>query len=512
MMLTDEGIVKVMDFGIARIAGSEHLTSDGFMMGTPAYMPPEQVLGQEADVRSDLYAMGVVLYRLWTGQLPFQGDTPIAIAHKQLNDPFLPLSVSCPDLPAWCGAILTRALAKDRADRFQTAQEFKAALTASASFIALDDVVTRTMQTPRGLPFDITSAGTQAAAAKAPTLVGAAAQTQNAPADAAQSRTSQTLERPPAAPGADPTSRTLVISARHAFAGVGAVVFVIILVAGGGFLAIRRTQLNTAFNRSGEASPPPAASPSPEAAPASSPASASPTGAPAAAGPPAAAPPATVPPNGAPLTPAPPQPRPSGSPSAAAVRPDGAALPKPGDAGAASSPAARGAKVPTDPASLASKRGNTPGTEGASAAGAPPAATPAAATAAALPAVTFDKLKLIVIEGDKAREQDAELQLADGRMVITDAEKRVIIAMPYGAVLGLSSSRSRQPRWRLLDGTVQDAKLPGGALGFIKSDRNWLGFLTQRGTYVFRVDDGRLDRLTQSATQRTGAPLVRVPK
>ena len=61
LMITESGAVKVMDFGIARVAGSEHLTSAGFMMGTPAYMAPEQVLGGEIDARTDLYAMGVVL-------------------------------------------------------------------------------------------------------------------------------------------------------------------------------------------------------------------------------------------------------------------------------------------------------------------------------------------------------------------------------------------------------------------------------------------------------------------
>src|SRR5207237_10901571 len=103
MMVTEEGVVKVMDFGIARITGAEHLTGGGLTMGTPAYMAPEQVLGKDVDARSDLYAIGVVLYRLWTGQQPFHGDTPLAIAHKQITEPPTPLSVACPPLPPWCG-------------------------------------------------------------------------------------------------------------------------------------------------------------------------------------------------------------------------------------------------------------------------------------------------------------------------------------------------------------------------------------------------------------------------
>src|SRR4029453_16749635 len=70
LMLTEGGSVKIMDFGIARVAGTEHLTNAGSMMGTPAYMAPEQVLGHEVDARADLYAIGVVLYRLATGKLP----------------------------------------------------------------------------------------------------------------------------------------------------------------------------------------------------------------------------------------------------------------------------------------------------------------------------------------------------------------------------------------------------------------------------------------------------------
>src|SRR4029079_7870915 len=75
VMVTEHGGVKIMDFGIARVRGGEHMTGDGYMMGTPAYMPPEQVLGQEVDGRADLYSVGVVFYKLLTGALPFKADT-----------------------------------------------------------------------------------------------------------------------------------------------------------------------------------------------------------------------------------------------------------------------------------------------------------------------------------------------------------------------------------------------------------------------------------------------------
>lgn len=128
LMLNEAGLIKVMDFGLARIIGTEHLTNDGFMVGTPAYMAPEQVLGREIDGRADLYAMGVVLYRLLTGCLPFNAESGIAMVHKQISDEPAPIRQVRPDLPEALEQILNRALAKAPDARFQTADEFKTVL------------------------------------------------------------------------------------------------------------------------------------------------------------------------------------------------------------------------------------------------------------------------------------------------------------------------------------------------------------------------------------------------
>ena len=128
VILTESGLVKVMDFGLARMIGTEHLTNDGFMVGTPAYMSPEQVLGREIDGRTDLYAMGVVLYQLLTAQLPFNANSGIAMVQKQINEKPTPVRELRADLPDAAGEILTRALAKSPDDRYQTADEFKSAL------------------------------------------------------------------------------------------------------------------------------------------------------------------------------------------------------------------------------------------------------------------------------------------------------------------------------------------------------------------------------------------------
>src|SRR5476649_777195 len=146
LMLTDGGIVKVMDFGIARVSGTERMTSDGFMVGTPAYMAPEQVRGEDVDGRTDLYAVGVVFYRLLTGKLPFKAETAVAMIQSQLNDQPTPARQVRAELPDWLDATLMRALQKRPADRFQTAEEFHQALRESAP--VLDDVTVATPSAP----------------------------------------------------------------------------------------------------------------------------------------------------------------------------------------------------------------------------------------------------------------------------------------------------------------------------------------------------------------------------
>jgi serine/threonine-protein kinase len=148
-MLAHSGLAKVMDFGLARMAGTEHLTNDGYMVGTPAYMSPEQVLAHEIDGRADLYAMGVVLFRMLTGQLPFKADSGIAMAQKQMYDQPTPVRQLRTELPPTAEDIITRALAKKPEDRFQTADEFKAALSMLSGFSSTETTRTLTSPIPR---------------------------------------------------------------------------------------------------------------------------------------------------------------------------------------------------------------------------------------------------------------------------------------------------------------------------------------------------------------------------
>jgi len=124
LMITDTGSIKIMDFGIARLEGAINLTNVGQMLGTPAYMAPEQVLGHPVDARADLYAMGVVFFRLITAAFPFKGENPFDMAQAQVKDAPASAVDARPDLPAWTDDVISKALAKAPAQRFQSAMEF----------------------------------------------------------------------------------------------------------------------------------------------------------------------------------------------------------------------------------------------------------------------------------------------------------------------------------------------------------------------------------------------------
>ena len=144
VMLDRSGNVKVMDFGIARLLDAA-ATSTAGVMGTPAYMAPEQAEGKTVDVRTDVYALGLVLYELFTGQAAFSGDTPVAIALKQVREvPPPPRSVD-PSLPPEVDGIVMRCLEKDPARRYQTVRELDAAL---ASLPLLSPSATTSEMTP----------------------------------------------------------------------------------------------------------------------------------------------------------------------------------------------------------------------------------------------------------------------------------------------------------------------------------------------------------------------------
>ncbi|MGW0807096.1 Stk1 family PASTA domain-containing Ser/Thr kinase [Nonomuraea sp. NPDC002799] len=128
VMITRAGDVKVMDFGIARAMADSAatMTQTAQVIGTAQYLSPEQARGERVDARSDVYSTGCVLYELLTGQPPFTGDSPVAIAYQHVREEPIPPSQIDPEIPAWADAIVLKAMAKDPAHRYQSATEMRA--------------------------------------------------------------------------------------------------------------------------------------------------------------------------------------------------------------------------------------------------------------------------------------------------------------------------------------------------------------------------------------------------
>ncbi len=122
-ILVDGANVKIIDFGLARVSHVEGMTATGMILGTPEYMAPEQIRGRPVDARTDIYALGAVMYHALTGRPPFSGDSPIAIGFKHCNEVLVPPQQVKHDIPEAWSQLVTRAMAKDPASRFPSARD-----------------------------------------------------------------------------------------------------------------------------------------------------------------------------------------------------------------------------------------------------------------------------------------------------------------------------------------------------------------------------------------------------
>jgi eukaryotic-like serine/threonine-protein kinase len=147
LMISRPGLIKIMDFGIARVPGSPAMTRAGSTLGSAAYMSPEQVRGDAVDGRSDVWALGVVLYEMLSGRLPFRGDNEHTVLHGVLHVQPAPVHRLRPEAPLWVSKLVDQALAKDPSQRLASASVMLAALRHGAG--ATDPAVLRAGP-PRG--------------------------------------------------------------------------------------------------------------------------------------------------------------------------------------------------------------------------------------------------------------------------------------------------------------------------------------------------------------------------
>jgi eukaryotic-like serine/threonine-protein kinase len=480
LMITETGSVKIMDFGIARVAGTEHLTNAGYMMGTPAYMAPEQVIGHEIDARADLYAMGVVFYRLTTAKLPFKGDTPFAMAQSQVNEMPTPVALIRSDLPPWVEQLVAKALSKAPEQRFQSAVEFHEAF--ARCLAGLPMTTTGAMQSASAVTAILTPAppsptGTissrfQMASPEAPT--GYASPQPYVPGR-------DTAAHPPAAAAPAPTSPAKTSAVLVAF---GAAALVILLAGVGSLWWIRMR------------------SPQPSTTSSTAPASDQPAGAspaiPTSTVPGGVVPPAAV---SAPASPVPAPPPGSTTGAAGGTTTSGAGV-------AQRSPTADAA---TTGGANTKARGAAPSDASSTPPSAQPVAPPAAAartpTDASDAQIVFPDVKVLLISGRRAQDRDALLSLVSGQVTLLNRQGGTIIAStPYKSIERATYVRARNPKWDPAFFSPPDnLDMPG----ILPTARHWL-VLQGRGSYlILQLNANTWQKVLEAIEGRTGVKVER---
>jgi eukaryotic-like serine/threonine-protein kinase len=256
IMVTKQGVVKLMDFGIARAGDDRSLTMTGTTLGSLGYMSPEQVKGEGTDARSDLYSLGVSLYEMVTGQRPFRADSDYSLMSAHVREmPKPPLELQ-PGISPALNEIILMAIAKDPAQRFQSADAFANALKSVGTLPATPQAATSASEAATA-DYAVPTAPLAAAAATPPSLQLSTPVQSSAPAKvAAPAANLPTAPVPPAAASGH----------RGLYMTLGALIVLAVLVAGGIYLPrISKTEARQGEARQNPApvAPPDAASPNP---------------------------------------------------------------------------------------------------------------------------------------------------------------------------------------------------------------------------------------------------------
>ena len=456
VMVTDEGAIKIMDFGIARVLGAEQKTVDFRLMGTPAYMSPEQVLGEEVDGRSDLYSVGVLFYRLLTGALPFAADTALGMLQRQIRDTPIPLCAHRGGLPDWCEAIVQKSLAKVQADRFQSAEEFRESLSRATGPLAMADI-----------------AKTFAAEGRENLL--------RAPI------VTETLNLSQQQPVAAAVPTTTVIPPRHAapkrggrmiWAQAAVVAMLAVTVTALGYLMLRGGATEAANEPTLAVALPSIAETQPPIAPVETVATETPVRKDTRAVEPVP-PPAVEP--AAPIAPPPVAPR---------------------------RVAARAAAIPVAPPEEVSAPVETPE---------PVERRPERPVEVSDPILVFETRALVGTR--KSKEQGVQLLMGDGKITIipTSNPASPLCSFPYSRVLAINVSRGRDPLWSSPQGPAPVARA-GGTLSRIgiQVTRDWIALRTstEEQFVSMRFDEVLLKRVLLALEERTGhqSQFIELPK
>jgi serine/threonine-protein kinase len=480
VMVTRQGTVKVLDFGIGHAFGANRKTREDRLLAVLAYLAPEQIQNQPGDARSDIYAVGVLLYELLTGRLPFDHKTEFALRQAHLSEPPAPPRTIVPALPEWLEQSVLRALAKNPASRYQNATEFRAVLEAALGLSTSreaaivrqrDGAYAETFAAAPPLPPPPSSSPTVAADAVAATAAAPAAAPR--PGNPQVSEAAETVVSGPVAGAAPagtlavpaPPAKTAPPAAKPGTKTPGLIVAgVLALVAVAAAVAYFLTrgpapadEMPAAEQVAVETALAPAAAP-----PAGAPESSSVTQTPA-EGSKATAP--SIPPPQAPAAPpavtkkAPPKP---------------AAGPKTDTMAPGPSTATPPAPPPAVPA-------------------APAAAPPAVQRAEKLPDTTYRKVKLVTQSGSSEKSTDVVLLFSDDRLSVTPAGGGAALrTLSYAEITAVSYSKAQKKR-----------------LGFIKSAQHLLAIETAGEPLLLRLDKDNFEPILAAVETRTGKVVSR---